>query len=291
MSSQANALLRHVVSLNRWRIEHFRPFFIAGQRVGYLKDAMCKALGQWPQDFSISDKRVDLIVEANDFQRASEQLDAAVHKLVEQGVIGKYLGEIYPITGTNREQQYALLDRGAAGYFGIRTYGQHLNGYVETDSGLKLWVARRSADRIQFPNKLDNIVAGGLPQNLTLQQNLLKECQEEADIPEHLVAQAVATGAVSYCCETEIGLKPDTLYCYDLQLPESFIPTNTDGEVAEFMLMDVHEVLELVLESEEFKTNCNLVLLDFFVRHGVIDPEQPGYLELLEGLHLGRCLS
>ncbi len=251
---------------------------------------MYQALAQWPQFFSINNSRVDLLSGDNDFELATQRLDEVVHALVDQGIIRKYLGEIYPITGSCRDQQYALLDRGAAGYFGIRTYGQHLNGYVKTIDGIKIWVARRSADRLQFPNRLDNIVAGGLPYKLSLQENLLKECQEEADMPEYLVKRAIATGTVNYCCETETGLKPDTLYCYDVELPGSFIPRNTDGEVAEFRLMDVQSVVELVRDSDEFKTNCNLVLLDFFIRHGILTPDQPGYLELVAGLRPPVCI-
>jgi hypothetical protein len=290
MSSHTNPYLRHIVALNRWQVKNFKPFYIADHRVGYLKDFMCQALAEWPQYFSISSDRVDLKTGGNEFQRASEILDEVVHSLVDQGVIRNYLGEIYPVTGINREPCVALLDRGAAGYFGIRTYGQHLNGYVKSDEGIKLWVARRAADRINFPNKLDNIVAGGLPQSLSLADNLLKECREEADIPESLVKKAIATGVVNYCCEISSGLKPDTLYCYDVELPESFTPRNTDGEVAEFKLMDIQSVVELVRDTDEFKTNCNLVLLDFFIRRGVIGPEYDGYLELVNGLRLSGIL-
>jgi len=37
----------------------------------------------------------------------------------------------------------------------------HINGFVETDAGLELWVARRSKDKPTWPGKLDHIVAGG----------------------------------------------------------------------------------------------------------------------------------
>lgn len=30
---------------------------------------------------------------------------------------------------------------------------------------------------------------------------------------------------------SEEGLKPDVLFCYDLKLPEDFVPTPQDGEV------------------------------------------------------------
>ena len=42
-----------------------------------------------------------------------------------------------------------------------QAYGVHINGYVETDAGLELWVARRSKNKPTWPGKLDHIVAGG----------------------------------------------------------------------------------------------------------------------------------
>ena len=33
-----------------------------------------------------------------------------------------------------------------------------------------------------------------------------------------------------------------------------------------------------------FKFNCNLVLIDFFVRHGLIGPEDPDYVAICRGL-------
>ena len=188
-----------------------------------------------------------------------------VAALVEQGIIAHHLDELYPVTGSDRDLHYASLDRGAAAYFGIRAYGQHVNGYVHDDAGLRMWIGRRAADRIRFPNKLDNVVAGGLPQNKSLAENLIKECHEEAGLSAALASSARAVGAVSYCRQTEIGLKPDTLYCYDLELPRTVVPNNTDGEVAEFKLLDIQQVIDLIQDTDEFKTNCALVIIDFVI--------------------------
>jgi len=57
-----------------------------------------------------------------------------------------------------------------------------------------------------------------------------------------------------------------------------------DGEVDDFVLWPVERVAEVVRESEEFKLNCNLVIIDFLIRHGFIDPSETGYLELVAGL-------
>ncbi len=278
-------LIRHIHDLNRWDPDHFLPWYIAGQQVGFIKHQLVEALRQWPHYFAISDDGVSFIAEADSIEQRSRILTEVVEELRQQAVIEHYLNESFAVTAGSPNQLLARLDRGAATHFGIRTFGQHLNGYVRSDQGLLLWTARRSADRIRFQNMLDNLVAGGLPDNLSLHDNLLKECREEANIPPDLVRNAKAVGAVSYCRETETGLKPDTLYCYDLELPETFEPENTDGEVAEFQLLPVAQVLELIRHSDEFKPNCNLVNLDFLIRHGLIDADEPDYLELVRGLH------
>jgi hypothetical protein len=40
----------------------------------------------------------------------------------------------------------------------------------------------------------------------------------------------------------------------------------------------------VVSETREFKFNCNLVLIDFFVRHGLVDPGRGDYLDIVAGL-------
>ncbi|MEJ2454933.1 MAG: DUF4743 domain-containing protein [Candidatus Thiodiazotropha sp.] len=282
MSEQG--LLRHLRELNSWEPAHFGGFFFRGRRYGYLKTAMREALRQWPEYFSLLDDRIELNAALDSFEARTEALMEVTDTLVYQGVISHAHGERYPVTCSGRETAIATIDRTAAPYFGLRAYGQHLNGFVRGSDGLKLWIARRSADRRVYPNKLDNMVAGGLPHDLSLAENLQKECMEEASVPVELADRAIPVGALSYCKETAVGLKPDTLYCYDLELPADFWPSNSDGEVAEFMLLPVAEVLDLVRDSDEFKLNCNLVLIDFFIRHGILNPESPGYLELSLGL-------
>ena len=181
-----------------------------------------------------------------------------------------------------------LLDRAAVPAFGIRAFGVHLNGFVRQGGNLKLWIGRRAADRAVEPLKLDNLVAGGQPAGLGLFANLIKEAAEEADIPRALAERSRPVGALSYCMEGELGLKPDTLFIYDLDLPADFTPRNTDGEIADFTLMDVTEVAELVRTSFDFKFNVALVLIDFFIRHGLLDPDnEPDYLALAAGLRTG----
>ena len=283
MSGQG--LMRHVEALNSWNPHNFRGFFHAGVRVGYLKAAMWQALEQWPGTFLIEPSGVHLNPALDSFEARTRALSEVTQTLVSQGVITHAHGERYPVTSAGRETAIATIDRAAAPYFGLRAYGQHLNGFVRSREGLKLWIARRAQDRRVYPGKLDNMVAGGLPHDLSLAENLRKECMEEAAVPAALADTARPVGVLTYCRETPTGLKPDTLYCYDLELPEDFTPRNTDGEVSAFMLLPVEEVLQLVRDSDEFKLNCNLVLIDFFIRHGILTPDNADYLDLAQGLH------
>jgi hypothetical protein len=47
-------------------------------------------------------------------------------------------------------------------------------------------------------------------------------------------------------------------------------------------------VLQETDTTGNFKFNVNLVMIDFLIRHGVIGPERPDYLELLSGLRRGH---
>lgn len=74
---------------------------------------------------------------------------------------------------------------------------------------------------------------------------------------------------MSYSYADECGNpRRDVLFCFDLELPVSFVPVPRDGEVESFELKEVGWVLDKVLQggSTGYKPNCNLVLMDFFVR-------------------------
>lgn len=130
---------------------------------------------------------------------------------------------------------------------------------------------------------------GGQPHGISPQENVVKECGEEAGIPPALAAAAVPAGAVSYSCMYKGNLKRDVMFVYDIELPESFVPQPQDGEVEEFMLWPMSKVMQVVAEGVQFKPNCQLIIIDFLIRHGHITPEQRGYLELLASLRSGDC--
>jgi len=261
------------------------PLTFGDHKLGYLRDSFAPILSAWDELFSVTPARVELIAHGEGIEERSRAWNGMLRELVQQGTLAYLMGEPYPVTPAGREQTLFVIDRAAAPLFGIRAFGQHINGFVRAADGLKLWVGKRSADRRNFPGKLDHLVAGGLPYGSSLEANLVKECWEEAGVPAEMARRAVSTGAVTYMAESSRGLKPDTLYCYDLELPADFLPRCTDGEVEGFELWPVEQVMEVLQEGPSFKLNCNLVIIDFLIRHGYIAPEDEDYLYLVNGLH------
>ncbi|WP_325062755.1 NUDIX hydrolase [Gluconobacter aidae] len=170
------------------------------------------------------------------------------------------------------------VDRGAIPVLGLAAEGVHLNGLVEREDGLCLWVARRSMSKRLDPGKLDHLVAGGMSAGLDPQTTVIKEAQEEAGIPAELAATARAVSRIEYALERPEGLRRDVLHCYDLLLPQDFTPIAEDGEVESFHLLPIQEVVALVRDTDAFKFNVNLVLIDLFIRRGLFAPAEAAIL-------------
>lgn len=204
--------------------------------------------------------------------------------------------EKWPVYGDNGELLYSA-ERSGTGMLGVMRYGVHMTGYVRDDSGaphgIRIWVPRRAADKSTYPGMLDNTVAGGLMTGEDPFECIVREADEEASLPPAAVrARARFTGMVTYIYITderaggEAGqIYPETQWVYDMELRAGERPTPKDGEVAEFYLWTVDEV-RAALAGGLFKPNCALVVVDFFIRHGIITPDNdPDYAEILRRLH------
>nr|WP_298794941.1 NUDIX domain-containing protein [uncultured Acetobacter sp.] len=277
MPSDGTPFLRHLRQCNTAVVPGTRfPFSLGGKAAGWiapdLTDALeQRGLGSRTQGFALSCP-TDLEplgeeLAREDFYRSHHELFDVMPD-VDQPVLGR-------------------IDRGALPLFGLVAAGVHLNGLVRKADGLHLWTGRRAANKRLDPGKLDHLVAGGVPAGHTPQEALLKEAAEEASIQEDLATQAQQVGRIVYALDRPEGLRRDILYCYDLFLPESFTPIAADGEVESFHLMPLEDVYKLVRDTDEFKFNVNLVLIDLFLRNGLIDPNSAEGRQLRSGLTNG----
>ncbi len=281
--SETMGLLRHIQLCNQYRPDHFVPFWHGGDRLGLIRKQNAQALRKFPNAFAVEDDGVRLLVES-DFDGLSALIEETTEHLVAEGLVAKWRYEHFAAAPRWGAKPHFKIDRGAVPFFGIRAYGVHLNGYLRDHGKLKLWVGRRSPTKAVAPDKLDNLVAGGIDYKHGLVETLIKECEEEAALPEGLASRAIPVGAVSYRMEVTHGLRDDVLFCYDLEVPRDFTPKNNDGELVAFTLEDAAEVVERARQGDDFKFNVNLVLIDFALRHGIVTPDDPEYLELVTGL-------
>lgn len=280
------SFLDHIRACNAHDLSGFRRFELDGQPVGWVRHAMAEAMAAALPGFLTTPDRLTLAPDITGFDARSARLADAARWLAETGVITPLRGEFYPVGIGWGVPPLARLDRAATAVFGTESYGLHVNGVVRgADGAPRLWVATRARDRIIAPGKLDNMVAGGQPIGLTLADNLRKEAQEEAGLPAALVDRAVPVGALGYCLETPEGLKRDRLFLYDLELPPDVTPVNTDGEVESFALWSLEAVAASVRDTQDWKFNVPLVIIDFLIRHGHLTPDdEPEYLALIDGL-------
>ena len=278
------SFIDHISRCNAHDIAGYIPFVVDGRTVGHIRRRNTALLERFADVFRLDADGIGLADGLNSYEDRTIAVGRVLRSLAGDGVIGGWRDEAYPVGGQWGGPYAFEVERAAAAFLGCRAYGVHINGFVRDGDDVKLWVATRAHDRPVCPGELDNMIAGGQPVGLTLRENVIKEAGEEAGVPEHLARTAIPVGAITYTMENDLGLKPDMMFCWDLELPADFQPVNADGEVAEFRLLPAAEVMEIVESTDDFKFNCNLVIIDFCIRHGVLPPEHPDYEAILRGL-------
>ncbi len=237
------------------------------------------------------------------FDQRTQSVSRVMTRLHNLGYISGWRNESYPVTDTfdNSKQPLFLIERAAAPMLGLLEYGVHVNGLVEKDDDadrrhdvqddtiistnnnqdIQMWMARRSYTKSKYPGYVDHIVAGGQPYGLSLMENVIKECLEEAGIPSDMVRRGIRpAGAISY--ETYSPISPAAaaddddddgrddqgrglgvihrvvLFCFDLYLPQDFVPKAVDGEVDSFFLWGMEDIVKSMDPAcmDPIKPNC-----------------------------------
>jgi len=254
------SILDHIQRCNAHDLTAYKPFLIAGERVGWVNDAVMDVLNGI-DGFDVVSQAVAISPSLETFADRSGTLAEGSIALLEAGLIRGLRNELYGVKNRWTDRAHAVVDRGAVTAFGLISYGIHVNGWVPNVGEPDLWIGTRSMSSGVDPGKL------------------------EANVPPALAAQAKPVGAISYVMETPAGIRPDVLYCFDLELLPAVTPENTDGETSAFQRMPASTAGQIVATSERFKFNCNLVVAHFLLRHGLINPDnEPDYQTIARGL-------
>ena len=119
---------------------------------------------------------------------------------------------------------------------------------------------------------------------------IVREAVEEVAIPESYTRENVrACGTLSYQMDRtddgREGCQHQVQYLYEMELPEDFVPMPFDGEVEEFMLKSLEEVV-YALRRGEFKLNCGMTWMGYLVKYRIVNAEnEPNLVEICSRLH------
>ena len=278
------SFLDHIRVCNDHDLDRYLPFHVAGQRVGWVERDLAETLRSFGDALTVTAADISLNPALRDFDARTAAMAKIAKALHERGLVPGWHNEDVAVAPRFGAAPLFKVERSAGPLFGITALGVHVNGIVRDRDGIKMWIGKRSRNKPTYPGMLDNLCAGGIIYGHGVRETLIKEAGEEASIPRAIAEQAAPVSAITYCCERDGGLRPDILFVYDLTLPADFVPVPGDDEIETFSLLPIDEVIEIVRGSFDFKFNCNLVIIDFLVRHGLIAPDHPDYLDIVAGL-------
>src|SRR5262245_31485082 len=272
-----SSLLRLFQRCPRADLAPYRHFIVAARHVGWIKPDFARLLAEFPGVFYLTDRAVQMHDRLATVEDRSKAVADVLAKLHEGGAIPGWRGELYPVNRRFGESPLLLMERAATPLFGLQTYGLNVNGLVREGGDCKVWVARRAMTKHVDPGMLDMIVGGGQPHGISIADNLLKECAEEACIGPTLAERAKPVSVSTMVIEAAEGLRIGVQFNFDLELPADFQPRNDDGEVSEFQLWPMERLAENLRDADDFMFDAALAKLDLLVRWGTVGPDDPDY--------------
>ncbi|RGP70472.1 thiamine pyrophosphokinase [Fusarium sporotrichioides] len=201
------------------------------------------------------------------------------------------------------------------GFLGILTVGVHLNVYSRdrTTGDFRIWVAKRAIGRdLSYSGMLDQVVAGGVdPEDrihewLAPFKTLTREAKEETGLevdkltlnvfapgtdtePRRFIGTASRVSCVTFFDKkdwragelNEDQLEPGVRIIYDLEIMNDYCPQGNEPGIEKIMSMDPLQVRQSLLEEGRWKPNCGLVMLDFLVRHQIVNLQNDSHYDYI----------
>ncbi|KAI1458977.1 putative thiamine pyrophosphokinase [Annulohypoxylon moriforme] len=271
-------------------------FYLPGddRAFGYITPTTITQM-PWTSDFKVDESSRTVHLSPEDSNDIVASSAAAITKLLRAAQDAKsfsklsnWLGEKFPVLGA--PFPFAV-DRAIAPYFGIVSTGVQLTIFPRDESGSisKIWVARRADNKPTYPGKLDTAVGGGVNYDETPFESLMREAKEELGID---AKAALSSGSISWFQiknSTEENPLPlvecGVQYVYDLEVDAKTKLDPAEDGIDWLKLLSVDEVKD-ALRRREFKPSSACVMVDFLVRHGIINAENDrDFAEIVSRLH------
>ncbi|AUH52599.1 DUF4743 domain-containing protein [Chromobacterium sp. ATCC 53434] len=262
-----DAVLGYLDKVSRFDARPFTPLFIGGERMGCVN-------GEWKERLL---RHEAALFEENfqglfcrlggSYRSISHALAQAARRWQQAGWLNGWRNENFTAF-RNDGSRYFELERAAFRPLGLTSRAVHVNGLCRmADGEVRMWVGRRSPHKAVDPNRMDNLVGGGVAAGETLALALEREAWEEAGVSREQVDDLRPVALLLAQRPVARGLHREWLYVYDLWLEPGAQPLCQDGEVAEHLLLPLEEV-ERLLVAERFMIDAALVCLDALCRLG-----------------------
>ncbi|BEV73266.1 MULTISPECIES: NUDIX hydrolase family protein [unclassified Paludibacterium] len=274
-------VLDYLARVTRVDLSAFTPLYFGATRLGWVNaDWRQRLLNEATPLFAVGEAGM-VCLATGDYQAVSAQLAEAAERWHAAGWLNGWRNENFQACLPDGTPLFEL-ERAAFRPLGLTSHAVHLNGLCRMPDGeVRMWLGRRSPHKAVDPNRMDNMVGGGVAAGESIELAREREGWEEAglsaerlrDVPRHSLLLAERP--------VQRGLHREWLHVFDIWLPPEIQPCNQDGEVAEHVLLSLSEVESLLIE-ERFMIDAALVAAECLGRLGYWGPESRHVLEALQ---------
>jgi 8-oxo-dGTP pyrophosphatase MutT (NUDIX family) len=255
----------------------YMPLLVERWTIGWLDAARAARLAAFGDIFDRCGTAIAFRSALAEPEARTVALDRVARTLAAEGLLTAWRNERYAVARSFGATPLFLLERAAARFFGIETFAAHVNGLVQRNGEIGMWLARRAPNKAIDPGLLDNLVGGGIAAGATIAQTVVKEAWEEAGITGATAARAEQAGEVRICRAQRDGLQRETIFVHDLWLDTAFVPANQDGEAVEHRLVTLAAAARLIANDsgdEVVTADASLVIIDCMLRNGALIPDE-----------------
>ncbi len=255
-----------------WQPHGSTPLWLNGLPLGYLNEKW-RQLVQQDWRGSVQESADGLRLETENWLQMADNLQNMAQNWSRIGQLDGWRNEKFDVTDADGRALFSL-ERAAFRPLGLLSNAIHINGLTDSGGEWQFWIGRRSPYKAVDPNKLDNLVGGGVASGEQIREAMLREGAEEAGLSEAQLQHAERCGCRLSIRPVSRGLHREVLHIFDVVLPAGLVPENQDGEVAGFMLMPPHELAQAMAEGR-LMNDALLATLDAFARYGLLDSAHP----------------